>query len=134
MVKTNRRNVCYESRARRAYWSTHIEAWLRSGVTRERYCREHRLNTETLKRWLAALQTPLPKPRKRVKKAGPKTNPRLPARGSTAFIAFWLMHIEAQCDSGLSVPWICTRSSAPRAHAAAGQAAVHTHAAGTGLA
>ena len=104
MVKTNRRNVCYESRARRAYWSTHIEAWLRSGVTRERYCREHRLNTETLKRWLAALQTPLPKPRKRVKKAGPKTNPRLPARGSTAFIAFWLMHIEAQRDSGLSVP------------------------------
>ena len=104
MVKTNRRNVCYESRARRAYWSTHIEAWLRSGVTRERYCREHRLNRATLKRWLAALQTPLPKPRKCLKKAAPRSNRRLPARGSAAFIAFWLMHIEAQRDSGLSVP------------------------------
>jgi len=104
MLKTNRKSGYFESKARRAYWSTHIEAWLRSGVPRERYCREHGLDRATMKRWLTALQTPLPKRRKRLKTAAPRTKRRLPASGSAAFLAFWLMHIEAQRDSGLSVP------------------------------
>jgi len=56
-------------------------------------------------RWLNALQTPIPKQKRRRKPK--KTSAavkrlRRPARGSKAFIAFWLMHIEALHASGKS--------------------------------
>jgi len=45
----------YENRARRSWWSVHIEAWRRSGVSRRSYCRQHRLDQGTFARWLSVL-------------------------------------------------------------------------------
>ena len=34
-----------------AWWSIHVEAWRKSGLSRRKYCREHRLCEETFTRW-----------------------------------------------------------------------------------
>ena len=91
----------YESRARRAYWAVHIEAWLRSGVTRSEYCYHNRLCWRSMRNWMRALETPLPRARKAVKKLPPKLSPT-PKYRTIAFKAFWLMHSEAQHGSGLT--------------------------------
>lgn len=91
----------HESKALRSYWSIHSEAWIRSAVSLKEYCDEHRLDRMTMKRWLTVLETPVPR-RRRVEKKPIKVNmTRLPATGSRAFLAFWLMHIEALRASGL---------------------------------
>lgn len=92
----------YESRARRAYWSLHIEAWLRSGVTRYEYCNDNRLCWRSMRNWMRALETPLPRKRKAIKKPAPVTLARMPKPHTIAFKAFWLMHAEAQHGSGLT--------------------------------
>ena len=45
----------FQNKARRDWWSIHIEAWQRSGVSRKAYCRQHRLDEGTFVRWLKAL-------------------------------------------------------------------------------
>lgn len=45
----------FENAARRAWWSIHIEAWRRSGLSRKRYCQKHRLDVGTFGRWLAVI-------------------------------------------------------------------------------
>ena len=42
----------FQNKARREWWSIHIEAWQRSGVSRAAYCRQHRLDEGTFARWL----------------------------------------------------------------------------------
>lgn len=92
----------FECKARRVYWSVHIEAWLRSGLSKQAYCDAHRLTRATMKRWLAAFETPLPKPRRAEKKPKEVQYTNMPATRTRAFAAFWLMHVEAQLGSGLT--------------------------------
>lgn len=102
MAKSRRKLGYYESSARRAYWLLHVQAWIRSGVARTRYCNDLGLNRRTFERWLIALETPVPKRRKPEKKQNKRTLARVPAMGTIASRAFWLMHAEAQRGSGLN--------------------------------
>ncbi|WP_409999130.1 IS66 family insertion sequence element accessory protein TnpA [Bradyrhizobium sp. SZCCHNPS1003] len=45
----------FENRARREWWSLHIEAWRRSGLGIRKYCQQQRLTENTLRRWLKRL-------------------------------------------------------------------------------
>ena len=97
----------FESKALRSYWSIHIEAWLKSGVNLTRYCHEHHLWRPTMKRWLKAFEQPIPKrkkPEKEAKRAPVIKLSKMPAQRTIACKAFWLMHVEAQRGSGLTVP------------------------------
>ncbi len=42
----------FQNKARREWWSIHVEAWQRNGLSQRRYCRMHRL---TGTRWLRAI-------------------------------------------------------------------------------
>lgn len=80
----------------------HVQAWIKSGVARTRYCSDLGLNRRTFERWLIALETPVPKRSKPEKKQNKRTLARVPAMGTRASRAFWLMHAEAQRGSGLN--------------------------------
>ena len=90
----------FENAARRAWWSVHIEAWRRSGLSRKRYCQKHRLDVGTFGRWLAvigdaiAVQHQARSPRK------PRTSRLSTSKRSIAVQAFWAMHVEAMTWSG----------------------------------
>src|SRR5260370_12927158 len=45
----------FKNPARREWWSVHIEAWQRSGLSQRRYCRIHRLTDTTFTRWLRTI-------------------------------------------------------------------------------
>ncbi|WP_245283187.1 hypothetical protein [Bradyrhizobium sp. WSM2793] len=45
----------FKNEARRSLWSVHVEAWRRSGLSKRKYCRQHRLNGGTFDRWLRHL-------------------------------------------------------------------------------
>lgn len=45
----------FENKARREWWSIHVEAWRRSGLGIRKYCRQHRLGENTFRRWLNVL-------------------------------------------------------------------------------
>jgi Transposase len=45
----------FQNKARREWWSIHIEAWQRSGLSQRRYCAQHRLTETTFVRWLRVL-------------------------------------------------------------------------------
>jgi hypothetical protein len=47
----------FHNKARRSFWSIHVQAWHQSGLTRTAYRREHRLNKCTFDRWLKVLNT-----------------------------------------------------------------------------
>lgn len=101
MSEPCRRIRWFKCKARRAYWSVHLQAWLKSGVTRTRYCTVHRLNRRSFERWLKVVQTLLPPPRRARKKPPKVTYAYLPAARTRACTAFWLMHVEALHGSGL---------------------------------
>ena len=90
----------FENEARRAWWSVHIEAWRRSGLSRKRYCQKHRLCVGTFGRWLAvigdaiALQHQARSPRK------PRRSRLCTSKRSIGVQAFWAMHVEAMTWSG----------------------------------
>ena len=92
----------FENAARRAWWSVHIEAWRRSGLSRKRYCQKHRLDVGTFGRWLAVigdaivLQHQARSPRKS------RTSRLCTSKRSIAVQAFWAMHVEAMTWSGLT--------------------------------
>ena len=112
----------FENKAHRTYWSVHIEAWRRSGLSRSRYCRDHGLNRRTFSSWMIYLmgreearkheeyqaelrreQTlkNLEKGRARKQKGlrfGARTDMQ-----SRAVQAFWAMHLEALNWSGMSL-------------------------------
>uniref|UniRef100_UPI002916E5CE IS66 family insertion sequence element accessory protein TnpA n=1 Tax=unclassified Bradyrhizobium TaxID=2631580 RepID=UPI002916E5CE len=97
----------YENKARRTFWSVHIEAWRRSGLSKRAYCRQHRLDQGTFARWLSVLvdaealrvQAELKREERRLRRplklsAGAR---------SRAVQAFWAMHVEAMTWSGMSM-------------------------------
>ena len=45
----------FQNKARREWWSIHIEAWQRSGLSQRHYCRMNRLTDTTFTRWLRAI-------------------------------------------------------------------------------
>ncbi|MGO9674070.1 MAG: IS66 family insertion sequence element accessory protein TnpA [Methylocella sp.] len=47
----------FENKARRAWWSVHIEAWRRSGLSLAKYCVQHGLDPRTFGRWIGAIGT-----------------------------------------------------------------------------
>lgn len=93
----------YENKARRSYWSVHVEAWRRSGLAQEAYCRQHGLSRNTFRRWLAVLEAANVlqiKDRERRRRA---RQPLSADRRSKAVQAFWAMHVEALNWCGLSL-------------------------------
>ena len=107
----------FQNKARREWWSIHIEAWQRSGLSQRRYCRIHRLTGTTFTRWLRAItdaeaakiraqnakilaETERDERRKQrrgrpLKLSGDKRN--------QAAQAFWAMHVETLNWSGMTL-------------------------------
>ena len=111
----------FQNKARREWWSIHIEAWQRSGVSQAEYCRQHRFDEKTFTRWLKHLageeaarklveyQTELRREKRREeRKEGLKRRQRRRFSVSTdvrnrGTQAFWAMHVEAMNWSGMGV-------------------------------
>lgn len=90
----------FQNKARRSFWSVHIQAWQQSGLTRTEYCRQHRLHKSTFDRWLKVLNA-LESVREAARNRRKRT--REPVSGnkhSKAVQAFWAMHVEALNWSG----------------------------------
>jgi hypothetical protein len=97
----------FENTARRTWWSVHVDAWQRSGLSQRRYCRQHRLDTTTFARWLKVLADAESLRLQRHFDAETRRKWR-PRRRSTdnrnrGVQAFWAMHVEAMTWCGLSV-------------------------------
>jgi len=112
----------FENTAHQTYWSAHVEAWRRSGLSRTRYCRDHRLDRRTFASWIIYVmgleeaekhqkyQAELrhEQSRKNLGKgrSGKRQGVRFGARTDTrsrAVQAFWAMHLEALNWSGMSL-------------------------------
>jgi transposase-like protein len=111
----------FQNKARREWWSIHIEAWQRSGLSQRAYCRRHRLDQGTFARWLKALageeaarklaeyQTELRcEKRREERKNGARKTRRQRFAISTnvrhrGLQAFWAMHVEAMNWSGMGI-------------------------------
>ena len=100
----------FDNPARREWWSVHVEAWRRSGLSRRRYCRVHKLTETTFVRWLDVLtdrktakirveRGAAERRRKRSRKGGKLTTDRR----NQAAQAYWAMHVEALEWSGMTV-------------------------------
>lgn len=94
-----------KNRARLEWWSVHVEAWRRSGLSRKIYCRQHRLTEKTFGRWLCriegaeALRAKAELAREAKRNKAPRWSKDARSR---AVQAFWAMHVEALTWSGLS--------------------------------
>jgi transposase-like protein len=100
----------FKNEARRSFWSVHVEAWRRSGLSKRKYCRQHRLSGGTFDRWLrhlveaetlkirAELRREERRERLRKKRAPVSKDQRC-----RAVQAFWAMHVEAMRWCGLSM-------------------------------
>jgi transposase-like protein len=100
------------------YWSLHVEAWRRSGLSRAEYCSRHGLKPKTFARWMKhligveearkhadELRELRRKEKGRQRKESPRPTHRFGARTDTrsrAIQAFWAMHVEALNWSGMS--------------------------------
>jgi transposase-like protein len=111
----------FQNKARREWWSIHIEAWQRSGVSRKAYCRQHRLDEKTFARWSNALageeaarklieyQVELRREKRREQRDKALQKRRRLAFGISTNVrhrgmqAFWAMHVEALNWSGMGV-------------------------------
>src|SRR5215470_1063743 len=104
------------------YWSLHVEAWRRSGLSRMEYCCRHGLKRKTFARWMKHLigvedagkhaEGLRELRRKERRQQRQKNGGNTPARRrfgvrtdtrSRAVQAFWAMHVEALNWSGMSV-------------------------------
>lgn len=100
----------FDNLARREWWSVHVEAWQRSGLSRKKYCRVHKLTDKTFARWIDVLtdakmakirveREAAERRRKRSRKGGKLTTDRR----NRAVQAYWAMHVEALEWSGMTV-------------------------------
>src|SRR5215467_15972417 len=96
------------------YWSLHVEAWRRSGLSRAEYCSRHGLKPKTFARWMKhligveearkhadELRELRRKEKGRKRKEPPRPTHRFGARTDTrsrAIQAFWAMHVEARSE------------------------------------
>ena len=106
----------FKNPALREWWSVHIEAWQRSGLSERRYCRIHRLIGTTFTRWLRTITGGRAKIRAQNAKNLAETEHeerRRQRRGrpfkltankrSQAAQAFWAMHVETLNWSGMTL-------------------------------
>ena len=124
----------FQNKARREWWSLHIEAWRRSDLGIRKYCLQQRLTESTFRRWLKRLagdetalklekyQTELRRERCRDKREKALRKQKQRRFMVTADVrnrasqAFWAMHVEAMNWSGMGL----------RAYAAAMQLSPHS--------
>ena len=100
----------FDNPARREWWSVHVEAWQRSGLSRRKYCRAHKLTETTFARWIDVL-TDAKTARIRVERAAAERRARRSRKGgkltrdrrNQAAQAYWAMHVEALEWSGMTV-------------------------------
>ncbi|MFQ3457982.1 tripartite tricarboxylate transporter substrate-binding protein, partial [Bradyrhizobium sp. UFLA01-814] len=100
----------FKNEARRSFWSVHVEAWRRSGLSKRKYCRQHRLSGGTFDRWLRHLidaeamkiRTELRREERR-ERLREKRAPVSKDLRCRAVQAFWAMHVEAMRWCGLSM-------------------------------
>src|SRR5208282_1528235 len=99
----------FKNKARRQWWSVHVEGWRRSGLSQSKYCRAHRLTETTFNRWLKSIngaQTArtaaelLREQRRLRRRGGPAALCK--SKRSVAVQAFWAMHVEALTWSGMA--------------------------------
>ncbi len=98
-------SIASKKRARLEWWSVHVEAWRRSGLSRRIYCRQHRLIEKTFGRWQVRIEgaEALRAKAELAREAKRNKAPRWSSDArSRAVQAFWAMHVEAQTWSGLS--------------------------------
>lgn len=96
----------FGNRARRAWWSVHVDAWQHSGLSQRHYCRHHRLTETTFVRWRKRLiddnalraKAELEREERRRRKGKHLSSDRR----SRAVQAYWAMHVEALNWSGMS--------------------------------
>lgn len=100
----------FENEAHHSFWSVHVEAWQRSGLSRRRYCRDHGLSKEVFARWLRHLiDMKALKLRDELRRRearehrGKRHFPSSTDKRCKAVQAFWAMHVEAMTWSGLSI-------------------------------
>lgn len=92
----------FQNAARREWWSIHMEAWQRSGLSLRRSCAQHPLTETTFTRWPKALgaakaqqikaEILLEERRERRRKRRIRLSTCM---RSKAVQAFWAMHVEA---------------------------------------
>jgi transposase-like protein len=100
----------FKNEARRSFWSVHVEAWRRSGLSKRKYCRQHRLSGGTFDRWLRHLidaetlkvRAELRREERR-EQLRKKRSPVSKDQRCRAVQAFWTMHVEAMRWCGLSM-------------------------------
>jgi len=101
------RSKHFENKVRRAWWSVHIEAWQKSGLAQQTYCRQQRLDRKTFSRWLNVLtDAETIREQQKIARDAKRRNRRSPLstdKRNRAVQAFWAMHVEAMNWSGLSV-------------------------------
>lgn len=95
-----RRRV-FDNPAKRAWWQLHVDAHRKSGLTINRYCRNHRLTVDTFKRWRRELTDWEEEKNQRKLKARKRHKPISQEKRRQASQAFWAMHVEAWQWSGL---------------------------------
>jgi hypothetical protein len=107
----------FQNKARREWWSVHIEAWQRSGLSQRRYCRMHRLTDTTFARWLRAITdaeaAKIRAQNVRILAETEQDKGRRQRRGrpfkltankrNQAAQVFWAMHVETLNWSGMSL-------------------------------
>ena len=99
----------FENKAQASFWSVHVEAWRRSGVSRRNYCGLHHLDGRTFNRWMKflidaetlKLRAEMLRGERR-KLRYQKHSPLSTDKRNKAVQAFWAMHVEAQEWSGMS--------------------------------
>lgn len=100
----------FDNPARRKWWPVHVEAWQRSGFSRKKYCRVHKLTDKTFARWIDVLtdakmakirveRAACERRQKRSRKGGKLTTDRR----NQAEQAYWAMYVEALEWSGMTV-------------------------------
>lgn len=97
-----RRRV-FDNPAKRAWWQIHVDAQRESGLTINRYCRDHRLTVDTFKKWRRELTDWEEEKIQRKLKARKRYRPISPDKRRQATQAFWAMHVEAWQWSGLQL-------------------------------
>jgi hypothetical protein len=89
----------FENKARRSWWLVHVEAWRRSGLSQQRYCRENWLTKRTFGRWLKVLvdaeSLRLQRHFEREERRQRKPRRLSTDKRNRAVQAFWAMHVEA---------------------------------------
>lgn len=100
----------FDNPGRREWWSVHVEAWQRSGLTQKKYCNVHGLERGTFARWMNVLtDAKMAKLRvERVRAERNQSRKNRPLKLSSdkrnqAVQAFWAMHVEALNWSGLTI-------------------------------